>query len=158
MGRNPTLLISSSTEWDIQQPESCRLHIPNREGAVSDCFQEPPRRGRREAKTLYCNLSSQRNLWQHSPLIAVIPAHSSSDGKESACNAIPGLGRSPWVGSPPVFLPGEFHGQRSLVGYSPWGRKELDTTEQLTLPMATTVPAGSKYLSESLSHKFWFVL
>ena len=33
----------------------------------------------------------------------------------------------------PVFLPGEFHGQRSLVGYSPWGCKELDTTEQLTL-------------------------
>ena len=33
----------------------------------------------------------------------------------------------------PVFLPGEFHGQRSLAGYSPWGRNELDTTEQLTL-------------------------
>ena len=29
-------------------------------------------------------------------------------------------------------MPGEFHGQRSLVGYSPWGCKELDTTEQLT--------------------------
>ena len=29
----------------------------------------------------------------------------------------------------PVFLPGESHGQRSLVGYSPWGRKELDMTE-----------------------------
>ena len=29
----------------------------------------------------------------------------------------------------PVFLPGEFHGQRSLVGYSPWGHKEWDTTE-----------------------------
>ena len=28
-----------------------------------------------------------------------------------------------------VFLPGEFHGERSLVGYSPWGRKESDTTE-----------------------------
>ena len=28
-----------------------------------------------------------------------------------------------------VFLPGRFHGQRSLVGYSPWGCKELDTTE-----------------------------
>ena len=27
----------------------------------------------------------------------------------------------------PVFLPGEFHGQRSLAGYSPWGRKESDT-------------------------------
>ena len=33
----------------------------------------------------------------------------------------------------PVFLPGESHGQRSLVGYSPWGHKELDTTEWLTL-------------------------
>ena len=32
-----------------------------------------------------------------------------------------------------VFLPGEFHGQRSLVGYSPWGYKDLDTTEWLTL-------------------------
>jgi len=32
----------------------------------------------------------------------------------------------------PVFFPGEVHGQRSLVGYSPWGHKELDMTEQLT--------------------------
>ena len=32
----------------------------------------------------------------------------------------------------PVFLPGEFHGQKSLEGYSPWGHKESDTTEQLT--------------------------
>ena len=31
----------------------------------------------------------------------------------------------------PVFLPGKFHGQRSLVGYSPWGCKESDTSEQL---------------------------
>ena len=28
----------------------------------------------------------------------------------------------------PVFLPREFHGQRSLVGYSPWGHKESDMT------------------------------
>ena len=33
----------------------------------------------------------------------------------------------------PVLLPGESQGQRSRVGYSPWGRKELDTTEQLAL-------------------------
>ena len=32
----------------------------------------------------------------------------------------------------PVFLPGKSRGQRSLVGYSPWGRKELDTTERLS--------------------------
>ena len=31
----------------------------------------------------------------------------------------------------PVLLPGKSHGQRSLVGYSPWGRQELDTTERL---------------------------
>ena len=31
----------------------------------------------------------------------------------------------------PVFLPRESHGRRSLVGYSPWGRKESDTTERL---------------------------
>ena len=36
----------------------------------------------------------------------------------------------------PVFLPGEFHGQRSLAGYSPWGCKELDITEQLTLSLS----------------------
>ena len=53
-----------------------------------------------------------------------------SDSKESACNAgnlgsIPGLGRSPEkeMATHPVFLPGESHGQRSLMGYSPWGRK-----------------------------------
>ena len=62
-----------------------------------------------------------------------------SDGKESACPAgdpgsIPGLGRSPgeMIGYSlhPVFLPGKFHGQRILAGYSPGGHKESDTTEQ----------------------------
>ena len=55
-----------------------------------------------------------------------------SDGKESACNvgdlgSIPGSGRSPVEGngSPPVFLPGKPHGQRSLVGYSPWGSQRV---------------------------------
>ena len=36
----------------------------------------------------------------------------------------------------PVFLPGEFHGQRSLAGCSPWGCKESDTTERLTLSLS----------------------
>ena len=61
-----------------------------------------------------------------------------SDGIESVCNAgnlgsIPKLGRSPGEGNDYslIFLPGEFHGQRSLVGYSLWGNKELDMTEQL---------------------------
>ena len=33
----------------------------------------------------------------------------------------------------PVFLPGEFHGQRSLASYNPWGREESDMAEQLSL-------------------------
>ena len=69
-----------------------------------------------------------------------------SDGKESTCKvgdlgSIPGLGRSLGKGNSwkrewpptPVFLPGEVHGQRSLAGYSPWGLKELDMTERLSL-------------------------
>jgi len=50
-----------------------------------------------------------------------------------------GLGRSPGEGKGyllQLFLPGEFHGQRSLVGYSSWGHKESDKTEQLSLHLA----------------------
>ena len=45
------------------------------------------------------------------------------------------LGREEWQPTP-VFLPGEFHGQGSHVGYSPWGGKESDMTERLTLTIA----------------------
>ena len=41
------------------------------------------------------------------------------------------LSNIPWPPTP-VLLPGKSHGQRSLVGCSPWGREELDTTERLT--------------------------
>ena len=49
------------------------------------------------------------------------------DGK--GVGLIPGLERSHGErhGNPFLFLPGESDGQRSLVGYSPWGREELDT-------------------------------
>ena len=43
--------------------------------------------------------------------------------------------RTEWQ-PPPVFLPGEFHRQRSLAGYSSWGRKELDATKRLTTPFS----------------------
>ena len=65
-----------------------------------------------------------------------------ASGKEPACQCrrhkrwgfSPWIGKIPWrrVWQPsPAFLPGESHGQRSLGGYSPWGRKESDTTERL---------------------------
>ena len=63
--------------------------------------------------------------------------------KESACNPEDAqekqvrslVWKDPWRRKwqpTPVFLPGEFHGQRSLMTYSPWGCKESDTTEQLS--------------------------
>ena len=62
-----------------------------------------------------------------------------SDGK-SVCLQWGRPGFSPWVRKipwrrkwhpTPVLLPGKSHGQRSLIGYSPWGNKESDLTEQL---------------------------
>ena len=58
-------------------------------------------------------------------------------GNESTCQFRrprfdPWVKKLPWGRKwqpTPVFLPGEFHGQRSLEDYSPWGHKELDTTE-----------------------------
>ena len=46
----------------------------------------------------------------------------------------PWVGKIPWRRAwppTPLFLPGECYGQRSLVGYTPWGRKGLDTTERV---------------------------
>ena len=63
---------------------------------------------------------------------------SGSAGKESACNvgdlgSIPGLGRSPGEGKGyPLQYAGLENSMDAL--YSPWDRKELDTTEQLSLP------------------------
>ena len=76
-------------------------------------------------------------------------------GKESTCQYERGKRRGfdPWVGKipwkkkwppAPVFLSGKFHGQRSLVSYSPWGPKESDTTEH----------AGK----HSLDTSYWVIL
>ena len=65
------------------------------------------------------------------PVIETLP-DSAGDTRDTV--SIPGLERSPGEGndnSLQYFLPGKFHEQRSLVGYSPWGLKESDATEQL---------------------------
>ena len=66
-----------------------------------------------------------------------------ANGKEFVCQyrRCKRCGLSPWVWKipwsrkwhpAPVSLLGKFHGQRSLAGYSPWGLRELDTTEHLS--------------------------
>ena len=52
--------------------------------------------------------------------------------KKKRCSFDPWVGKIPWKRAwqpTPVFLSGESQEQRSLVGYSPWGHKESDTTE-----------------------------
>ena len=81
-------------------------------------------------------------LWPLGPALVVpVTCHGDfpggASGKEPSCQCRrhKRCGFDPWVRKipwrrewlpTPVFLPGEFHGQRSLVGYSPWGHKELD--------------------------------
>ena len=70
-----------------------------------------------------------------SQVALVVKNPPTSAGYVRDTGSIPGLGRFPprrALQPTPVFLPGEYHGQRTLVGYSPWGHKESDTTEQLT--------------------------
>ena len=80
---------------------------------------------------------------------------------ERICLQCRRLGFDPWVGKipwrrawqpTPVFLHGEFHGQRSLPGYSPWGHKVSNTTEWLTLLLWLRVIAfcSWQFLSSSL--------
>ena len=66
------------------------------------------------------------------PVVKNLPANA---GNARDASLIPGSGRFPWRRKwqpAPVFMPEKSHEQRSLVGYSPWGHKELDTTELLT--------------------------
>ena len=75
------------------------------------------------------------------PYTPILGFPGGSEGKESACkvrnlSSNPGLGRSHGEVSMTThssILPGGFHEQGSLVGYSPWGCKESETTEHLTL-------------------------
>ena len=90
-----------------------------------------------------------RGIWE-----SVCPPPRWLSGKESACQCR----RSsfdPWVGkisysrkwhSTPVLLPGKFCGQRSLVGCSPQGYKELDMTERLTFTF---------FFSQCISKNVW---
>ena len=76
--------------------------------------------------------------------------------QETIVGSVPGSGRSPggrdWQPTP-VFLPGESHEQRCLVGYSPQGHKELDMTEvsehahmHTTSTLQSLPPGSAKYL------------
>ena len=66
-------------------------------------------------------------------MVLVVKDPSASAGDARNMGSIPG-GRSPKeeMATLSSILAGEFHGQRSLAGYSPWGHRELDMAEQLS--------------------------
>ena len=62
----------------------------------------------------------------------------------------PWVAKIPWSRKwhpTPVFLPRKFHGQKSLVGYSPWGHKASDTTERLSTHNISAGPRISVVLA-----------
>ena len=66
-------------------------------------------------------------------------------GDEEDCGFDPWVRKISWKRawqSTPVFLPGESQGQRTLVGYSPWGRTESDTTEATSYAHELTLHRG----------------
>ena len=77
-------------------------------------------------------ICKRKDICSQVALVVKNPPANAGDIRDTG--PIPGLGRSPswreWQPTP-VFLPGESHGQRSLIGCSPWGREESDTTEWL---------------------------
>ena len=69
----------------------------------------------------------------------------------------PILWRRKWKPTP-VFLPGESHGQRSTVGYSPRGHKESDTTEQLTHTHTPTLHWSVMVLKRTAGNSGTYIL
>ena len=70
--------------------------------------------------------------WGASQVVLVVKNSPANADRRKRHGFDPWMGKIPWrrAWQPTVvFLPGEFHGQRSLVGHSPWGCKESDMTE-----------------------------
>ena len=79
----------------------------------------------------YLNHTLKYYLLQASQVVQVVK-NSPANAGDMRCGFDLWVGKIPWRRKwqpTPVFLPGESHGQRSLAGYSPWGGKELNTTE-----------------------------
>ena len=116
--------------------QSCFSHVQLFAAPWTAAYQAPPSTG-----------FSRQEYWSGVPLPSPTYIHTHIYGASQVALVVKNLpaneedirdrfhswvGKSPWRRArqpTPVFLPGEFHGQRSLGAYSPWGCKELDMTE-----------------------------
>ena len=101
----------------------------------------------------------EQKHWTHEAITPHSPRWCSSRETVCQCRRCKRRGFQLWVGKipwrrewqpTPVFLPGKSHGQRTLVGYSPWGHRESDMTE-LTLLFSFLSPITFKLVFVSLS-------
>ena len=95
------------------------------------------------------------HLLRASQVALVVKNPPANAGDIGDSGSVPGSGRSPgerkWQPLP-GFLPGESHGQRSLEGYSPRGRKESNTTEQLHFKNIYILHFSISYLTSKGQH------
>ena len=110
----------------------------------------------RNKMPLFCNPRCLKNPDElRDFLSAVVGFPGGSSGKEHACQCRkhkrcrfnPWVRKIPWRRAQqptPVFLPGESHGQRSLVDYSPYSRGESDTTEHTHMHASAVLPGKHK--------------
>ena len=82
------------------------------------------------------SLKKYQSSKQKEEMSSQFPSLGSGSGLNPQVRKIPW--RKEWQPTP-VFLPGEFHGQRNLMGYSPWSRKESGTTDQLKISLFLNV-------------------
>ena len=121
----------------------CQSAGPNRHGVVTRAWVN-------SAVLVLVKATEMMSLRHFLPPPVGLPRWSGGEESICQCRGCRRHGFDPWVGKipwrrewhpTPGFLPGESHGQRSLAGDSPWGRKESDTTERLS-PHACTTSNG----------------
>ena len=98
--------------------------------------------------SIYCLLSCMMGF----PFRSVLKNLPANAGDAGGAGLIPGSGRSlgEGNGNPLIVLPGKSHGQRSLLGYSPYSHKELGPNEWLSLTqLAATVSAYMAIITKS---------
>ena len=105
-------------------------------GSISELGRSPGEGNGNPLQCSYLENLMHRGAWQ-----ATSMASQESDTKEQLCTVLFTIGSNSWVRKIPwrrgwlptlIFFSGEFHGQKSLMGYSSWGHKESDMTERLT--------------------------
>ena len=106
----------------------CKVTSLTRASLVAQLVKNPPAMRETWVQSLVGKIPWRRDRLP-TPVLLGFPC--SSAGKESSCNvgdlgSIPGLGRSPGEGNG---YPLQYSGLENSIDYSPWGRKELDTSE-----------------------------